>query len=80
MKTTVNQVQIGDKIPFGWNQVLTVTKIEKSFQKNGKELTIFTGDSEKAIYKGKGWLKPLISEPLKDYKVTYKSLTKIQTL
>ena len=36
MKTTVNQVQIGDKIPFGWNQVLTVTKIEKSFQKNGR--------------------------------------------
>ena len=46
MKIQAKEVKKGNEVKFGWNQWLLVDRIEKAFQKNGKEITIFHGSSK----------------------------------
>jgi len=76
MKMQANQVKVGMKISFGWGEWLTIKEIKKDYQKNGKELTIFIGNSTQEITKSKSRKYPII-ENRENVDLTFKSETQI---
>jgi translation elongation factor P/translation initiation factor 5A len=76
MKMQANQVKVGMKISFGWGELLTIKEIKKDYQKNGKELTIFIGNSTQEIIKSKSRKYPII-ENRENVDLTFKSETQI---
>lgn len=76
MKILANEVKKGMEVKFGWSQWLLVKEIKKDFQKNGKELTIFIGDSEESKWNGRG-RRYATREALKGHSEVFKSLTKV---
>lgn len=53
LTTTAKEVKVGQRLSFGWSQWMTVTSIQTRVQKNGKEVLVFTGDSDATVVKGK---------------------------
>lgn len=75
MKLQAKEVKKGMEIKFGWNQWLLVDSIEKTFQKNGIEITIFIGSSkqEKPTRRGSRKYPTIPSKPTDECR--YKSET-----
>ena len=81
MTIQAKDLKTGMTVKFGdYGQWLTITKIDSRLQKNGKEVVVLTGNTERVVQKIKGLLRPIISEAKKDYKLEFKSLTKVQAL
>jgi hypothetical protein len=76
MKTKANQVKVGMKISFGWGEWLTVKEIKKSYQKNGKELLVFIGNSVQETTKSKSRKYPVIGNR-ENVDITFKSETQV---
>jgi hypothetical protein len=76
MKIQANQVKVGMKISFGWGECLTIKEIKKDYQKNGKELIVFIGDSIQETTKSKSRKYPIIGSR-QNVDLTFKSETQI---
>lgn len=76
MKIQAKEVKIGMKVLFGWGELLTVKSIVKSFQKNGKELVTFIGDSVQTTTKSKNKKYPIV-ENRYNYDITFKLETQV---
>lgn len=76
MKIQAKEVKIGMKVSFGWAEWLEVKSIEKSFQKNGKELTTFRGDSFQLLTKSTSRKYPIIENRF-NISETFKSETQV---
>ena len=76
MKIQAKEVKIGMKVLFGWGELLTVKSIIKSFQKNGKELVTFIGDSVQTTTKSKNKKYPIV-ENRYNYDITFKLETQV---
>jgi len=74
-------LKTGMTVKFGsYGQWLTITKIDSRLQKNGKEVVVLTGNTERVVQKIKGMLRPIISDAHQDYKLEFKSETKVEAL
>ena len=81
MKIEAQNLKLNDTVKIGsYGQWLKITNIQTRLQKNGKEVIILTGDTERVVQKIKGYLKPIISEAQKNITWEFKALTKIKTL
>ena len=76
MKIKANQVKIGMKVSFGWGELLTIKEIKKDYQKNGKELIVFIGDSIQERNKSKSRKYPVIGNR-ENVDITLKSETQV---
>jgi len=76
MKIKANQVKIGMKVSFGWGELLTIKEIKKDYQKNGKELIVFIGDSIQETNKSKSRKYPVIGNR-QNVDLTFKSETQV---
>jgi hypothetical protein len=76
MKTKANQVKVGMKISFGWGEWLTIKEIKKDYQKNGKELLVFIGDSVQETTKSRTKKYPVIGNR-ENVDITFKSETQV---
>ena len=76
MKLKAKDVKVGMKISFGWGEWLTVKNISKDYQKNGKELTVFYGDSIQETTKSKSRKYPVIGNR-SNVDITFKSETQL---
>jgi hypothetical protein len=77
MKIQAKEVKIGMSVSFGWGEWLQVKSIEKSFQKNGKELTTFRGDSIQILTKSTSRKYPIIGNET-NVDLTFKSETQVK--
>lgn len=71
------EVKVGMKISFGWGEWLIVKEIKKEFQKNGKELTVFFGDSTQETTKSTSRKYPVIGSR-ENVTLTIKSETQVR--
>lgn len=76
MKIQAKDVKIGMNVSFGWGELLTVKSITKSFQKNGKELVTFIGDSVQITTKSKNKKYPIIGNQY-NVDITFKMETQV---
>lgn len=77
MKIKATEVKIGMSVSFGWGEWLEVKSIQKSFQKNGKELTTFIGDSVQITTKSTSRKYPVIGNR-SNVSETFKSETQVR--
>tara|TARA_R110000772_G_scaffold46246_6_gene105610 strand:- start:3046 stop:3285 length:240 start_codon:yes stop_codon:yes gene_type:complete len=76
MKIQAQEVKEGQEVFFGWGEWLKVEKIEKKFQKNGKELTHFIGSTKQELTT-KTKRKYPVKESQENHTEVFKSLTKV---
>ena len=76
MKIKAKEVKIGMSVAFGWGEWLEVKSIEKNFLKNGKELTVFIGDSVQLTTKTKTRRYPIMENKY-NFRETFKSETQV---
>lgn len=77
MKIKATEVKIGMNVSFGWGEWLMVKEIKKDFQKNGKELTVFFGDSTQETTKSTSRKYPVIGSR-ENVTLTIKSETQVR--